>query len=193
MKMHYRRPVLIERRPATDPELVALITAQQRELVAREIAEVRSRVSNYPLHNGIRFLGAVVDRRLVGCGAIQAMDARTAEIKHMYVRPAYRRRGIARQVLAALEELAWSAGHTTLRVATGDYMPEAVKLYTSSGYLPIPTYEEYAGNPNSVCFEKRSSDAYGSQYEPQDEVLAGHRPVLATHARSVAIGREYPQ
>jgi putative acetyltransferase len=147
--------VLIEPRPATDPELVALVTAQQQEIAEREIAEVGSRVSNYPLYEGITYLGAVVDGRLVGCGAIQPLDAGTAEIKRMYVRPSYRGRGIARQVLAALEELAWSAGHTTLRLETGDFMPEAVKLYTSSDYVPIPTYGEYAGNPNSVCFEKR--------------------------------------
>jgi putative acetyltransferase len=153
-KVDYRRSVLIEPRPATDPEIIALITAQQQEIAVREVAELGSRVSNYPLHDGIRYLGAVVDRRLVGCGAIQPLDGQTAEIKRMYVRPAYRGRGIARQVLAALEELAWSDGHTALRLETGDFMPEAVKLYTSSGYRPIPTYGEYAGNPNSVCFEK---------------------------------------
>jgi putative acetyltransferase len=147
--------VLIEPRPETDPEIIALITAQQQEIAEREVAAVGSRVSNYPLHDGIRYLGAVVDRRVVGCGAIQPIDAQTGEIKRMYVRPAYRGRGIARQVLVALEELAWSDGLRTLRLETGDFMPEAVKLYASSGYEPIPTYGEYAGNPNSVCFEKR--------------------------------------
>jgi putative acetyltransferase len=147
--------VLIEPRQETDPEIIALITAQQQEIAEREIAAVGSRVSNYPLHHGIRYLGAVVDGRLVGCGAIQPIDGQTGEIKRMYVRPAYRGRGIARQVLAALEELAWSDGLNTLRLETGDFMPEAIKLYASSGYDPIPTYGEYAGNPNSVCFEKR--------------------------------------
>jgi putative acetyltransferase len=147
--------VLIEPRPVDDAEIVCLIAAQQQEIAAREVAHVGSRVSNYPLYDGIRYLGAVIDGRLVGCGAIQPLDAGVAEIKRMYVRPSYRGRGIARQVLAALEELAWSAGHTVLRLETGDFMPEAVKLYRSSGYLPIPTYGEYAGNPNSVCFEKR--------------------------------------
>jgi GNAT superfamily N-acetyltransferase len=152
--MHYCRPVLIEPRSADDPEIVCLLTVQQQEIAAREVAHVGSRVSNHPLHDGIRYLGAVIDGRLVGCGAIQPLDAGTAEIKRMYVRPAYRGRGIARQMLAALEELAWSAGHLVLRLETGDFMPEAVKLCTSSGYLPIPSYGEYAGNPNSACFEK---------------------------------------
>jgi len=147
--------VLIEPRPAADPEIVALVTAQQQEIAEREIAAVGSRVSNYPLHDGIQYLGAVVDGRLVGCGAIQPLDRETAEIKRMYVAPAYRGRGIARQLLAALEELAASGGRRVLRLETGDFMPEAVKLYASSGYQPIPTYGEYAGNPNSVCFEKR--------------------------------------
>ncbi len=151
---NYRCWVLIEPRPASDPEIVALLTAQQQEIIEREIAAVGGFVSDYQLHDGIRYLGAAVSGRLVACAAIQPVDARTAEVKRMYVRPMYRRRGIARQVLAALEELAWTSGYTVLRLETGDYLPEVVKLYTSSGYLPIPCYGEYAGNPNSVCFEK---------------------------------------
>ena len=149
--------MLIEPRAATDPEIVALITAQQREIAEMEIVKVGSRVSNYPLRNDIRYLGAVIDGRLVGCGALQLLDGTAAEIKRMYVRPAYRGRGIARQVLAALEELAWADGRTVLRLETGDFMPDAIKLYTSSGYRQIPPFGEYAENPTgvSVCFEKR--------------------------------------
>jgi len=35
------------------------------------------------------------------------------------------------------------------------YLPAAIALYRSAGYLPIPVYGEYVGNPFSICFEKR--------------------------------------
>ena len=73
----------------------------------------------------------------------------------MYVRPAYRGRGIARQLLAALEELAFRQGHSVVCLETGTYLPAAIGLYTSAGYDRIPVYGEYVDNPYSVCFAKR--------------------------------------
>ncbi|MFB9235889.1 GNAT family N-acetyltransferase [Plantactinospora siamensis] len=144
--------MLIESRPATDPELGALVAAQQRELrvvdggLDGQVTETRP---------DVRFLVGVRNGLAVACGAVQALDARTAEIKRMYVRPAFRGRGLARQLLTALEELALWYGHTELRLETGSYLPAAIRLYTSAGYLPIPAYGEYVTNPYSVCFAKR--------------------------------------
>ncbi|GAB3159431.1 GNAT family N-acetyltransferase [Micromonospora sonneratiae] len=143
--------MLIESRPGSDPELAALVTAQQREL--REIdGGLDGQVT--VVHDDARYLVGVVDGRAVACGAIQALDIDTAEVKRMYVRPAYRGRGISRQMLVALEELAFQAGHTVLRLETGTYLSAAIGLYRSSGYAQIPVYGEYVGNPYSVCFEK---------------------------------------
>ncbi|MFD2767818.1 GNAT family N-acetyltransferase [Micromonospora eburnea] len=144
--------MLIESRPATDPEVATLVEAQQREL--------RDADGGLPgqatvTHDDIRYLVAVAGGRAVACGGLQALDADTGELKRMYVRPAYRGRGIARQLLAALEELAYRQGHTTVCLETGTYLPAAIGLYRSCGYQPIPVYGEYVGNPHSVCFAKR--------------------------------------
>jgi GNAT superfamily N-acetyltransferase len=77
-----------------------------------------------------------------------------AELKRMYVRPAYRGRGIARQLIVALEEEILAADRPVIRLETGTYLPAAISLYRTSGYRPIPVYGEYAGNPLSICFEK---------------------------------------
>jgi putative acetyltransferase len=37
---------------------------------------------------------------------------------------------------------------------TGNLQPEALGLYTSSGYERIPCYEPYASRELSLCFEK---------------------------------------
>ncbi|WP_200216084.1 GNAT family N-acetyltransferase [Micromonospora coerulea] len=144
--------MLIESRPATDPEIAALVTAQQREL--RE-ADGGLDGQATLTHDDIHYLVAVVGGRAVGCGGVQALAADTGELKRMYVRPAYRGRGIARQLLAALEELAFQRGHTVVCLETGTYLPAAIGLYTSCGYEPIPVYGEYVHNPYSVCFAKR--------------------------------------
>jgi putative acetyltransferase len=144
--------VLIESRPAQDPELAALVIAQQREL--REVDGGLDGQVFMP-HDDARYLVVVVGGRAVACGAWQALDDGVAEIKRMYVRPAFRGAGIGRQLIVALEEEALAADRPIVRLETGTYLPAAIALYRSSGYLPIPTYGEYVGNPFSVCFEKR--------------------------------------
>ena len=144
--------MLIETRPATDAELTALLMAQQRELrdadggLDGQVTVVR---------DGAQYLVAVVAGRAVACGAWQPLHDDTAELKRMYVRPAYRGRGIARQLIVSLEEEALAAGYPVLWLETGSYLPAAIALYRSAGYTPIPVYGEYVGNPFSVCFEKR--------------------------------------
>ena len=66
----------------------------------------------------------------------------------------YNGRGIARQLIVALEEEALADGRPVLRLETGTYLPAAIGLYRSAGYAPIPVFGEYVGNPYSVCFEK---------------------------------------
>ncbi|MEU7948582.1 GNAT family N-acetyltransferase [Micromonospora taraxaci] len=144
--------MLIESRPATDPEIAALVVAQQREL--RE-ADGGLDGQIFMPHDDVRYLAVVVNGRAVACGGLQALDAETGEVKRMYVRPAYRRRGVARQLLAALEECAFRQGHSVVCLETGTYLPAAIGLYTSCGYDPIPVYGEYVDNPYSVCFAKR--------------------------------------
>ncbi|MEV4826234.1 GNAT family N-acetyltransferase [Micromonospora sp. NPDC049274] len=144
--------MLIESRPATDPEVAALLVAQQRELREAD-GGVDGQV--FVPHEDVRYLAVVVNGRAIACGGLQALDAATGEIKRMYVRPAYRGRGVARQLVAALEECAFRQGHAVVCLETGTYLPAAIALYTSCGYEPIPVYGEYVGNPYSVCFAKR--------------------------------------
>ncbi|MGW5560863.1 GNAT family N-acetyltransferase [Micromonospora sp. NPDC003944] len=144
--------MLIESRPAIDPEIAAMLIAQQREL--RE-ADGGLDGQVFVPHDDVRYLAVVVNGRAVACGGLQALDAETGEVKRMYVRPAFRGRGIGRQLLAALEECAFRQGHSVVCLETGTYLPAAIGLYTSCGYRQIPVYGEYVGNPYSVCFAKR--------------------------------------
>ncbi|MET8372456.1 GNAT family N-acetyltransferase [Micromonospora profundi] len=143
--------MLIESRPATDPEIATLVVAQQRELRTAD-GGLDGQVT--VTHDDIRYLAVVANGQAVACGGLQSLDASTGEIKRMYVRPAHRGRGIARQLLTALEELAFRQGHSVVRLETGTYLPAALGLYASCGYDRIPVYGD-VGNPYSVCFAKR--------------------------------------
>jgi GNAT superfamily N-acetyltransferase len=95
------------------------------------------------------------DGEPVACGGVCRYDETTAEIRRMYVAPSARGRGLSRFVLAALEDEARELGYDLVRLETGDQQPEAIKLYASSGYEPIPRYGPFVDDPRSVCFEKR--------------------------------------
>jgi|AGTN01.1.fsa_nt_gi Acetyltransferases len=93
-----------------------------------------------------------------GCGCFRPYDAGSAEIKRIYVKPEYRGRGVAREVLRRLERRAAELGYRAAVLETGLGQPEAIRLYEKSGYARIPNYGPYADMPGSVCFRKSLFD-----------------------------------
>lgn len=89
-----------------------------------------------------------------GCGAVRVIDTGVAEIKRMYVLPDVRGRGIARRMLEVLEDEARSLGVTKLVLETGTRQPEAIALYSNTGYSPTGPFGEYPPSPLNVFFEK---------------------------------------
>ncbi|MEU5401035.1 GNAT family N-acetyltransferase [Streptomyces sp. NPDC005963] len=78
-----------------------------------------------------------------------------AELKRMYVIVEARGRGLARQMLAALEADARAAGRTRMVLETGDQQPEAIALYASSGYrISEKKFGHYRAYESSRCFVK---------------------------------------
>jgi ribosomal protein S18 acetylase RimI-like enzyme len=66
----------------------------------------------------------------------------------MYTAPAARGRGVARRMLAAIEESARNSGRKRVILETGDKQPEAIALYESAGYQRIEDfgfYKDHAG------------------------------------------------
>lgn len=100
------------------------------------------------------FLVVRIGGRPVGCGGLRRFEGKEAEIKRMYVQPWTRKRGLARKILVALEDAARRLGYQKIRLETGLRQPEAIGLYESAAYLPIPPYGEFARSPLSVCYQK---------------------------------------
>lgn len=93
--------------------------------------------------------------RAVACGGIARFDEERGEVKRMYVVPGARGLGLGRTILVALEDEARRLGYIALVLETGDRQPEALGLYRSSGYEPMPCYPPYDSRALSLCFEKR--------------------------------------
>ncbi|MFE3644694.1 GNAT family N-acetyltransferase [Streptomyces sp. NPDC059169] len=77
-----------------------------------------------------------------------------AELKRMFVISEARGRGLARRLLAALEEDARAAGRARMVLETGTAQPEAIALYTSCGYEPCAKFGHYRDSDASRCFAK---------------------------------------
>ena len=97
---------------------------------------------------------AYIDKEAVGCGAIRPFDDASVEVKRMFVPTEHRGRGIAKDILKELESWAVELSFKRCILETGLKQPEAIALYTKSGYNSIPNYGQYQGMYNSVCFEK---------------------------------------
>lgn len=81
--------------------------------------------------------------------------APAAEVKRMYVAADVRGAGFARAMLTELERTAAEAGIGWLLLETGTRQPEAIALYHSAGYEPVPPFGHYAGTDLSVHLGKR--------------------------------------
>ena len=87
---------------------------------------------------------AWVDGALAGCGAFRPLPdvdyANACEMKRLYVRKAFRRFGLGRQLAQALIDGATQAGYSAMLLDTLDDMEAARELYTSLGFEEVPPY-----------------------------------------------------
>jgi putative acetyltransferase len=100
------------------------------------------------------FFVAYLHGEAVACGGLRALSDEEAEIKRMYVAPAFRGRGVSVTVLKALEGFGRARGWSRLVLETGTEQPDALRFYEREGYARIPNFGDYAGSALSVCFAK---------------------------------------
>ena len=107
------------------------------------------------LREAVAFFLTRSDGIAVGCGGVQLYGAEYAELKRMYVRPAFRGLGLGRSMLSHLAEHARKNGAAALRLETGIYEEAAIGLYESFGFRRRPPFGEYREDRFSLYYEKR--------------------------------------
>jgi GNAT superfamily N-acetyltransferase len=141
--------------PYIDPRLQVLVDEVQAEYVERYGGPDRTPIDPEAFAPPAgTFLLGLVDGEPVACGAYRRHEDEVAEIKRMYVRADRRRRGIARELLAQLEARAAESGYVRAVLETGTAQPEALALYPSAGWTPIPGYGHYKWSLENRCFTK---------------------------------------
>ena len=152
----------ISQRSFGDAVVQALVAELQQEFVVRYGGpdETPLEGAMFDPPGGAFLLGTLGSRPVAMGGWRRRPDVAAlggtvaAEIKRMYVVPAARGRGLARAVLAALEESARSAGADVMVLETGMRQPEAIALYESSGYVPVEGFGYYKDSPTVRYFGK---------------------------------------
>jgi len=88
-----------------------------------------------------RLLLAWDDDRPAGCVALRPAGDGAAELKRLYVRPAYRGRGLGLQLARVALAEAAVAGHRRVVLHTLPTMTEAVRVYRALGFAAVEPFD----------------------------------------------------
>jgi ribosomal protein S18 acetylase RimI-like enzyme len=105
--------------------------------------ELANLPGEYALPTGCLLL-AIYQNEAAGCVALRRIDKTICEMKRLYAKPPFRRKGIGLALAEAAIERAKKAGYKQMRLDTAPTMNAAKGLYASLGFEKI---EPYRYNP----------------------------------------------
>jgi ribosomal protein S18 acetylase RimI-like enzyme len=103
-------------------------------------------------------LVAYEDESPTGCVGLRKLDEDICEMKRLYVRPRFRGRGIGRALVINVINKGGKLGYGRMRLDTVPSMQEAIALYESFGFKPIPPYR-HNPIPGALYFELELRDS----------------------------------
>jgi GNAT superfamily N-acetyltransferase len=134
-----------EARPADEPPAADLLAAMVAEMAVLygpiDLPGMPSATpADFAPPGGTFLVGFDEGGAAVCGGGLKRLDEEAAEIKRMYVVPAARGRGVARQLLTALEDAARDLGYRVVRLDTGPLQAHAQAIYMATGYRAIGNF-----------------------------------------------------
>ena len=140
-------------------------TAAIRELVGEYIASIDLNACRDEVESGLRALPAPYDsprngyvlaecgESIAGGAAFAELDGEDAEMARLYVRPEFRRDGIARALVSRVMAEAAAAGYRRMLLHTLPDWRAARALYAALGFEAIPAYAGVAV-AEAVCYAR---------------------------------------
>ncbi|MGA5303852.1 GNAT family N-acetyltransferase [Nucisporomicrobium flavum] len=147
--------VTIRAVPVDAPDAVALIRSYMTEVVDRyhrrpmPASTVDGALADEPADDVAVLLVAYRAGEPVGCAGLRVAGPHTGELTKVYVAPPARRSGVARRLLASVEEAARERGLRRLRLDTRTDLIEARALYAAVGFREVPAWKQA---PFADCF-----------------------------------------
>ena len=74
---------------------------------------------------------------------MKRLDQGRCELKRLYIRPAFRGRGLARRLLERLLADARAEGYQAMLLDTFPFLSQAIRLYRALGFYEIPRYNSF--------------------------------------------------
>lgn len=147
--------------PADIPEVDELLDAYLDEREATfpsaqgTYSRKRTPAAEFTPPNGV-FAVAYDDGLAVGCGGLRRIaddgaDVRF-EVKHVFVTPAGRGKGVATAVMDTLETAASGLGATAIVLDTNDSLVAAGAMYRGRGYARVQPFND---NPNATAWYRK--------------------------------------
>lgn len=139
-------------KPVTTEQDYELFKSLLQEYAQRDLADpanstiwndLQSLPERYGPPTGFAML-AYHGAELAGCGALaQTQQADLAEIKRIYVRPNFRRQGLARALTVRLLTQARAMAYHAAGISTWPDNDQALALYRALGFQPIPPFKTH--------------------------------------------------
>ena len=104
------------------------------------VPSVIDKICGKPPPDGVFYL-INIDGRLAGMGGLRGLNANQAEVKRIYIRPAFRGMNLGESVLARLLSDARAFGYERVCLDTAPFMKPAHRIYENNGFVDRPPYE----------------------------------------------------
>ena len=146
--------ITVRRATALQADAAFSLIEEYYEAVAVIVRDDRAALEHYLANPDSPIFIASVNASPAGCVMLRPLPQipHAAEVKRLYVRPAFRALGLAHALMQAAESHARSEGIQWLYLDTKDDLHAAIRFYLSTGYQPCPRYND---NPQATIFLRK--------------------------------------
>jgi GNAT superfamily N-acetyltransferase len=146
--------IAVQRATAQQADAAFGLIEEYYEAIGVVVRDDRAALEHYLASPGSPIWIATVNAVPAGCVMLRPLPVipLAAEVKRLYVRPAFRGLRLAHALMQAAEEHARASGVEWLYLDTKDDLHAAIHFYLGTGYQPCSRYND---NPQATLFLRK--------------------------------------